>query len=116
MIQDDEFFIEPEEVVPVEPGIIQNILPPTLQAAVNAAQNVIGEITMMPVLSSDIAAWGYDPLDSKLKIQFTTGRVYLYEGISPFEFEALMLAPSKGSAFWALIRRNAAAHPWIRLV
>lgn len=108
-----------EELIPPEDeGLIPEIpvIEPTLQAAVNAAQNVIGDITMVPVVSSDIAGWGYDPIGFKLKIQFTNGRIYLYESISPFEFEALMLAPSKGQAFWALIRRNPVAHPFTRLV
>lgn len=112
MIQDDD--LPEEEFVEVDQPLIP--LPPTLQAAVNTAQNVIGEITMMPVQSSDIFAWGYDITTMKLKIQFTNGRVYLYENISPFEFEALTLSDSKGSAFWALIRRNPVAHPFIRLV
>lgn len=108
----DEIF--PEDEAQIDQPLIP--LPPTLQAAVNAAQNVVGEITMISVASSDIFAWGYDPTGMKLKIQFTNERIYLYENISPFEFEALMLADSKGSAFWTLIRRNPVAHPFIRLV
>ena len=88
---------------------------PTLQAAANAAQNVVGEITMVAVASSDIAAWGYDATTFKLQIQFTNGRMYLYENVSPLEFEALVTAPSKGSAFWQFIRKNPVAHPFTRL-
>lgn len=111
MIDDNELFPEEDPLLPELP-----VIDPTLQAAVNAAQNVVGEITMIPVLSSDIAGWGYDPVNFKMKIQFTNGRVYLYENVSPIEFEALTLAQSKGSAFWAFIRRNPVAHPFIRLV
>lgn len=88
---------------------------PTLEAAANAAMNLIGQIQMVAVNSSDIAAWGYAPLTFKLQIQFTNGRLYVYEGISPLEYEQLMLAPSKGKAFWTLIRRNPVAHPFTRL-
>lgn len=93
----------------------QPVLEPTLQVAANAAANLVGQIQMIAVNSSDIASWGYAPLKAQLQIQFTNGRMYLYEGISPFEFENLMLAPSKGKAFWALIRRNPVGHPFTRL-
>jgi hypothetical protein len=93
----------------------QSILEPTLQAAANAAGNLFGEISMVAVNSSDIAAWGYKPLTAQMQIQFTNGRIYLYEGISPIEFEQLMLSPSKGKAFWALIRRNPVGHPFTRM-
>lgn len=94
---------------------LEAILPPTIQAAANAAYNIVGEITMMPVESTDIAAWGFDPLNGFLKIQFTNGRVYQYSNVTALEFEALVLSDSKGSAFWAFIRRNPVAHPFIRL-
>jgi hypothetical protein len=98
------------------PEDLTDAIEPTLQAAANAAQNLLGQIQMVAVNSSDIAAWGYKPMSAQLQIQFTNGRMYLYEGISPFEFENLMLAPSKGKAFWALIRRNPVGHPFTRLV
>lgn len=101
------------EIIPSDDE--QPILPPTIQAAANAAGNLFGEISMVQVNSSDIAAWGYKPLTSQLQIQFTNGRIYLYEGIGPLEFEQLMLAPSKGKAFWALIRRNPVGHPFTRM-
>lgn len=100
----------PDEI-PVDPGLIE----PTLQAAANAAQNLLGAITMVAVNSSDIASWGYAPLKMQLQIQFTNGRVYLYENISPIDFEQLSLSGSKGKAFWALIRRNPVGHPFTRL-
>lgn len=115
MILGDEF-LEPEEVEPLDQGILPPLLPPTLQAAVNAATNIVGDISMVPVASTDIAAWGYDPMQMQLKIQFTNGRVYQYANISPMEWDVLMNAPSKGSAFWALIRRDPVAHPFMRLI
>lgn len=112
MILDDPLFPD-EEPPEIETPLIP--LPPQLEAAVNAAQNIVGEITMVPVASSDIFAWGYDPTGFKLKIQFTNNRIYLYENVTPAEFNALVLAESKGSAFWAFIRRNPVAHPFVRL-
>lgn len=87
----------------------------TLQAAANAAENLIGQITMVAVNSSDIAQWGYSPTQFQLQILFTNNQMYLYNGVSPIEFEQLTLAPSKGGAFWALIRRNPVGHPFTRL-
>lgn len=104
--------ILPGDEVPQEDP---SFLGETFAAAANAAQNVVGKITMMPVMSSDIAAWGYDPVGFKLQIQFTNNYIYLYENVSPLEFETMMLAPSKGKAFWAFIRRNPVAHPFTRI-
>lgn len=106
--------MDDNEIVPEEGGILNDITQ-TFQAAANAAQNVAGEITMVAVASSDVAAWGYDPINFRLQIQFTNGRIYLYESISPFEFEALSTSPSKGKAFWGLIRRNPVGHPFTRI-
>lgn len=96
-------------------GGLINEVQQTIQAAANAAENLVGKITMVAVASSDIAAWGYDPVGFKLQIQFTNASIYLYENISPLEFEQLSLAGSKGQAFWALIRRNPIGHPFTRL-
>lgn len=106
--------MDDNEIVPEEGGVLDEITQ-SLQAATNAAQNVAGQISMVAVASSDIAAWGYDPVGFRLQIQFTNGRVYLYESISPFEFESLMTSPSKGKAFWGLIRRNPVGHPFTRI-
>lgn len=106
----DDIF--PEEAPDQDPGLIQ----PTIQAAANAAANLAGEIQMIAVASSDIAAWGYKPLTMQLQIQFINGRMYIYENISPLEYEQLMLSPSKGRAFWSLLRRNPVGHPFTRLV
>ena len=108
---DDLFPILPDQPDQENQGIVE----PTLQAATNAAENLLGQIQMIPVNSSDIAAWGYKPISAQLQIQFTNNRIYLYENISPMEFEQLMLAPSKGKAFWAFIRRNPIGHPFTRL-
>jgi hypothetical protein len=103
-----------DDILPPDMNLTDAI-EPTLEVAANAAQNLLGEISMVAVNSSDIAAWGYAPLKAQLQIQFTNGRMYLYENISPLEFEQLALAPSKGQAFWQLIRRNPIGHPFTRL-
>lgn len=107
---DDDILTTP----PDEGGILENV-EPTLQAAANAAQNLIGQISMVAVASSDIAAWGYDPTGFRLQVNFTNGRIYLYQNVSPIEFETLMTASSKGAMFWQLIRRDPVGHPFTRL-
>ncbi len=105
-----------DDILPNQPDdSLLNQVEVSVQAAANAAENLVGQIQMVAVNSSDIAAWGYKPLTAQLQIQFTNGRMYLYEGISPIEFEQLTLSGSKGKAFWALIRRNPVGHPFIRL-
>lgn len=94
---------------------IENVVQPVVNAVENTAAARIGNIQMIPVASSDIAAWGYDPVEFQIQIQFTNNRVYVYENISPLDFEMLSNAPSKGRAFWQLIRRNPVAHPFTRL-
>lgn len=91
----------------------------TAKAGLNAIENVaaarVGQIQMVNIESSDIAAWGYDPVGFRLQIQFTNNRIYVYEQIGPMDFEMLSNAPSKGRAFWQLIRRNPVGHPFTRL-
>jgi len=111
---DDQDVIPLPEEPGQDPGIVAD-----LQALANAAENAavarVGQIQMVSVASSDIAAWGYDPVGFRLQIQFTNGRVHIYESVSPIEFEQLTTAPSKGSAFWQIIRRNPNVHPWTRV-
>ncbi len=94
---------------------IENVVQPVVNAVENTAAARIGNIQMIAVDSSDLAAYGYDPIEFQLQIQFTNGRVYVYENISPLDFESISNAPSKGRAFWQLIRRNPLAHPFTRL-
>lgn len=117
--------VDDNDVPPPIPGINSN--PPGLfdqieqniAAGLNAAENTaaarIGNIQMVSVNSSDVAAWGYDPVEGQLQIQFTNNRIYVYENISPDDFAVLSNSPSKGKAFWALIRRNPVGHPFTRL-
>ena len=115
MIDDNDIIPLPSDVpTPTEGGLL-NDAEQTLQAAANAAENLVGKITMVAVASSDVAAWGYDPVGYKLQIQFTNNRIYVYENISPLDFESLSNSPSKGKAFWTLIRRAPVQHPFTRL-
>jgi hypothetical protein len=63
---------------------------------------------MQSVESSTIKALGYEPSSRTLAIEFTSGHVYHYSGISQHQFDALMAAPSKGKHFTAMIRPHIA--------
>jgi KTSC domain len=110
---------QPQDQSDQTPGIIQgveNVIQPIANAVENTAAARVGDIQMINVgPSSDIMAWGYDPIGFRIQIQFTNQRIYVYENISPMDFEMLSSAPSKGKAFWALIRRNPVGHPFTRI-
>lgn len=59
---------------------------------------------LAPVVSSDIAALGYEPTNGEMQIQFTTGRIYSYQNVPPELYNAFVTAPSKGSFFAAAIK------------
>jgi hypothetical protein len=62
-----------------------------------------------PVSSRSIAAIGYDDDAEALEVEFVTGRVYRYRGVSQDVFDAFRQAPSKGAFFNAHIKD---AYPW----
>lgn len=51
---------------------------------------------MEPVTSGNIAAFGYDPDDQELYIEFNSGGLYIYQGVPSDVAEGLREAPSKG--------------------
>ena len=51
------------------------------------------------VRSSNIRSVGYDPESRTLEVEFHTGGVYRYSGVSETIFQGLMRAASKGSYF-----------------
>lgn len=57
-----------------------------------------------PVESSSLASVGYDKEAQILEIEFQHGGVYQYAGVPGDIHYLLMVAPSKGQAFWRLIR------------
>ncbi|WP_098960231.1 KTSC domain-containing protein [Pseudonocardia sp. N23] len=57
-----------------------------------------------PVSSTSLRAIGYDALSSTLEIEFKTGSVYEYAGVSAIEHQNLMSAASHGSYFARNIR------------
>ena len=57
-----------------------------------------------PVVSESIAAIGYDDDAEVLEIEFITGSVYRYRGVSQDVFEDFRQAASKGGFFNAYIK------------
>ena len=54
-------------------------------------------VDMIPVLSSNVAAIGYDARTSTLLVRFHDGdRVYRYSGVPVAVYRAFLAAPSKG--------------------
>ncbi len=57
-----------------------------------------------PVVSKSIAAIGYDDDAAVLEVEFVSGAVYRYRGVSQDVFEDFRQAPSKGAFFNQHIR------------
>ena len=62
-----------------------------------------------PVSSSTVAAIGYDDDAEILEVEFVSGAVYRYRGVSQDVFEDFRRAPSKGIFFNRHIKE---AYPW----
>lgn len=52
---------------------------------------------MTPVSSSNVAELGYDPDNQVVYVRFLDSRLYVYKGVSQFEYDGLLNAPSIGS-------------------
>jgi len=54
---------------------------------------------MIPVVSSQIKAVGYDEDESELFVQFKNGRIYVYHEVPNREYVAILNASSPGTYF-----------------
>ena len=61
---------------------------------------------MTPVESSNLAAVGYEPESGALHVQFNNGATWVYAGVPPDVFDAMMDSPSKGSFFARTIKNQ----------
>jgi hypothetical protein len=52
---------------------------------------------MTSVSSSNVAALGYDPDNQVVYVRFLNNSLYIYKGVSQFEYDRLLNAPSIGS-------------------
>ncbi|MFZ6655884.1 KTSC domain-containing protein [Undibacterium sp. TJN19] len=78
------------------------------------------DITMSPVVSSQLAAIGHCPATNRLAVQFkgkgdTPGSVYHYSDFDAAAFEAFRLAASLGSYFKKYIKPCADRFPFVKI-
>lgn len=52
---------------------------------------------MIPVVSSNVSAVGYEAGNQIVYVRFSDGKMYIYKGVPEIEFENLKNAPSVGS-------------------
>ncbi len=64
------------------------------------------------VASSNIRAIGYDIITQTLEVEFLSGWVYQYYGVSEYLYQQLMQAPSKGQFLNQYIKN---AYPYSRV-
>lgn len=64
----------------------------------------IGDVKMLPVESSNLAAVGFNENALELVIAFLDGSIYRYYGVPKIEFTQLMMADSHGEWFIDNIR------------
>lgn len=69
-------------------------------------------INMIPVDSSNVESIGYDENEQILYVRFLTGAMYIYKGVSKYEFDGLQSAPSVGSYLHRNIKNN---YPYERI-
>jgi len=65
-----------------------------------------GKMERFAVNSSNLASIGYDEEQSTLEVEFNSGYVYLYYGVSQHHFAALMSSRSVGKYFDRTIRKG----------
>lgn len=63
-------------------------------------------IAMKEVESAAMKAWGYDPAQQVLAIQFRPGKVTHYQGVPQDVADAFEASPSKGRAVGELLRNR----------
>jgi hypothetical protein len=63
-------------------------------------------VEMLPVDSSAIRSIGYDHQALSLRVEFHSGKVYVYEAVPEAVFQKLKHAESKGKHFIAHIRES----------
>jgi len=57
-----------------------------------------------PVVSSNVAAIGYDPDEAILEVEFLNGSIYWYHDVPEEVYDDFMMASSKGKYLWDHIR------------
>ena len=69
-------------------------------------------VGMVPVSSSNVDSVGYNDEQQILYVRFLNGSLYIYKGVSMYEYDGLLNAPSVGSYLHRNIRN---AYPYERI-
>lgn len=69
-------------------------------------------VNMVPVSSSNVDSVGYNDEQQILYVRFLNGSLYIYKGVSMYEYDGLLNAPSVGSYLHRNIRN---AYPYERI-
>ena len=77
-------------------------------------------ISLTPVQSSQLSAFGHDPATNTLAVMFPPGKdgaqsVHHYANFDAEKFAAFQAAESKGSYFIHNVKKQADAHPYTRM-
>jgi len=77
-------------------------------------------ISLTPVESSQLSAFGHDPATNTLAVMFPPSkdgsqRVYHYANVDAEKFAAFQAAESKGSFFIHNIKKDTEGHPFTRM-
>jgi hypothetical protein len=70
---------------------------------------------LVPVVSRNLAAIGWDELTGELQVQFHNGAIYSYQNVPPELYEGLINAPSKGTFFAYNIRNHPEIYTPVRI-
>lgn len=72
----------------------------------------VNGLDMIQVSSSNVESIGYDEVNQILYIRFLNGSTYIYKGVSKYEFDGLLNAPSIGSYLHRNIKNS---YPYERI-
>lgn len=65
------------------------------------------ELEMLPVVSKNVEAIGYDPETQTLAVRFIDGKcTYFVHDFDPADWEAFQAAESKGRFYYTQVRRR----------
>ena len=61
-------------------------------------------MVLMPVVSTNLAAMGYEPDTMALQVQFKNGSLYAYQNVEPETYQAMLDSGDPGRYFASIIK------------
>jgi hypothetical protein len=74
--------------------------------------DIMNNVEMTPVSSSDVAELGYDEPNQVVYVRFLDDGLYIYKGVPQYEYERLLYASSIGSYLYRNIKN---VYPYERI-